>query len=308
MINFKAKSTDGEIIKSALSHMNFPAGEAHTKREEQRELEPTEIAIIQPSAASMHDDLFQLAMWNDYILQENACRPEEYIRSKRVLVLPYMPGARADRGQPFGLGVYADFIRNLELNEIILFDPHSGETGDNLHAAADSMTIIDSSTLLGLPHVKAQLGTYEAVIAPDKGAVRRAYLASGVLDTSLLQAEKTRDFESGKLSGFSIEGINPEKRYLVVDDICDGGGTFIGLAEATGLPKENLDLYVSHGVFSKNAYFNLSKHYGKVFTTNSFIPETSPPNFFFKRSGHTIRGAAEFTHFDVIHLLLSNIN
>lgn len=307
MINFKAKTTDGEIIKSALSHMNFPAGEAHTKREERRELEPIEIAIIQTSAESMHDDLFQLAMWNDYILQENADRPVEYARSKRVLILPYMPGARADRGQPLGLGIYAGFIRNLELNHIILFDPHSGMTGDELHAAADSMTIVDSCTLLALPHVKSLLGTYDAVIAPDKGAVRRAYLASGALDTSLLQAEKTRDFESGKLSGFHIENIDPEKRYLVVDDICDGGGTFMGLAEATGLPKENLDLYVSHGVFSKNAYFNLSKHYGNVFTTNSFIPEISVPNFLFKRNSRTMREAANFVHFDVIHLLMERI-
>jgi ribose-phosphate pyrophosphokinase len=177
MITFKAKTASGEIINSALSPFSFPAGEAHIKREEQRELEPTEIAIIQPDANSIHDDLFALAMWDDYLTRENRdlrATPEK--RSKRVLVLPYMPGARADRGTPFGLSVYADFIRNLELNQIILFDPHSGATGDELHAAAEELTIVHSDELFDQVTMRAVLNQYTGIIAPDKGASRSTAL------------------------------------------------------------------------------------------------------------------------------------
>jgi len=291
MINFKAKTTDGEIINSALSPFTFPAGEAHTKREERRELEPVEIAIIQPSADSLHNDLFQLAMWNNYLVHEIISNWEKV---QRVLVLPYMPGARADRGNPFGLKVYADFIDSLDLNQIIVFDPHSGMTGDQLHAAADSLEIVYSDELLKQPHIQALLGKYDAVIAPDKGAGMRTYKVSTALETGFYQAEKTRDFESGKLSGFKLDGLPKDGRYLIVDDICDGGGTFLGLADAIGLPKEQLDLYVSHGVFSKNAIANLPAKFGKVFTTNSF----NPTRFL---------GTEHFTRFDVINLLLERV-
>jgi len=302
MITYKAMTTTGEIIKSALSPFNFPAGEAHIKREDQRELEPTEIAIIQPSADSIHDDLFQLAMWNDYLVRENAdlfhFEPENM--SKRVLVLPYMPGARADRGVPFGLSVYADFIRSMDLEQIILFDPHSGMTGDQLHAAADELTIVHSDELFDQVTMRAVLNQYTGIIAPDKGAVRRATAMADLAGIPVFTATKNRDEATGKLSNFSIEGLDPNGTYLIVDDICDGGGTFLGLAEATGLAYGRLDLYVSHGVFSKDALNTLSNHFTNVFTTNSYNPSRvlEPSNDLHPQV---------FRRFDVIRLLLSKI-
>jgi ribose-phosphate pyrophosphokinase len=53
-----------------------------------------------------------------------------------------------------------------------------------------------------------------------------------------------------------------------VDDICDGGGTFIGLAAL--LKSHNaghIVLIVSHGIFSKG--FDLA-HIDAIYTTNSF--------------------------------------
>jgi len=90
----------------------------------------------------------------------------------------------------------------------------------------------------------------------------------------VFKAEKKRDFETGQLTGFTCEELL-EGRYLVVDDICDGGGTFRGLAAATGLPKENLDLWVSHGVFS-GAAGELNNHYGNIFCTDSHPGHTNP--------------------------------
>ena len=56
---------------------------------------------------------------------------------------------------------------------------------------------------------------------------------------------------------------------LIVDHICDGGGTFIGLAEE--LKKKNagkLFLAVSHGIFNKG--FDDLKCFDGIFTTDSF--------------------------------------
>jgi ribose-phosphate pyrophosphokinase len=57
---------------------------------------------------------------------------------------------------------------------------------------------------------------------------------------------------------------------VIVDDICDGGRTFIGIAQELKM-KNAGDIYlcVSHGIFS-HGFDELRKYFKKIFTTNSF--------------------------------------
>jgi ribose-phosphate pyrophosphokinase len=271
MITFKARTSNGEIINSALSAFTFPAGEKHIKREEQRDLEPVEIAIFQPEPDSMHDDLFQLQMWAEFV---------QIKQSKSVLIAPYMPGARADRGTPYGARIYAKFLAEMWINQIITYDPHSPVIVDELKlwsyeadssSPAAAITVVYPKDILNTRNAGIVMpNIYDGIIAPDKGAVERAGGVADAFDIPLYTAEKQRDFETGKLSGFSIE-LPESGRFLIVDDICDGGGTFLGLA---GVISEyiQLDLYVSHGVFSKNALNSLPLQFNRIFTTNSYAP------------------------------------
>lgn len=274
MITFKAKDKAGEVFNSALSPFSFPAGEAHIKREDRRELEQTEIAIIQPTAESLHTDLFQLAAWSDYISRTDPNLMDEAKRIKTAVILPYLPAARADRGAPYGAQIYAKFIADLFLDKLVCFDPHSPVfldeynyfTGKEVEAIA-----VYSDEILG--KVRQGLPTYSGVIAPDKGAVDRTQKVADALGVPMYRAGKKRDEATGKLSGFHMEDPLPGNgKYLLVDDICDGGGTFLGLAAMTGLPKSQLDLFVSHGVFSKDATHTLPKAFGRIYTTNSYAP------------------------------------
>ncbi len=67
-------------------------------------------------------------------------------------------------------------------------------------------------------------------------------------------------------------------KYLIVDDICDGGGTFNLLAqEFEKDPVANdseLHLWVSHGIFSRGLD-NISPTIKKIYTTDSFYPHIS---------------------------------
>lgn len=310
MITFKAKTTDGETINSALSPFTFPAGEAHIKREERRSLEPVEIAIMQPSPDSLHSDLFHLAMWMDYITRSDR---ENATETRTVLILPYVPGARADRGNPFGLEVYANFINNLFIDQIIIFDPHS-QVAPELLSGRENLTVVYSDDLFNQLSVRVSVeGKYVGVIAPDKGAVLRAHNVSEVLGVPLFKAEKTRDESTGKLSGFTVEELPEEGKLLLVDDICDGGGTFLGLAEASGLSKDRLDLFVSHGVFSKSACYTLPDAFGTIYTTNSYDPKRHLNEIemdYDAVSESWIVSADQnlpFVRMDVIRLLLSKI-
>jgi ribose-phosphate pyrophosphokinase len=162
-----------------------------------------------------------------------------------TLIIPYFPAARQDRvmipGEPLSVKVYADIINGLGFRKVIVFDAHSEVT-------------------------------LAVLISPDGGALKKIYKVSEFLGgKEVIECSKSRDVKTGKLTGAKVyaDDLNG-KACLIVDDICDGGGTFIGLAEALKAKNAGeLFLAVSHGLFSKG--FEELKCFEKVFTTDSFM-------------------------------------
>lgn len=278
-ITFKTTFGPGLITKPVFETMYFPAGEAHVKlisENDRTDVGPlTQYARINTADGN---ELFQLAMWADAVKKRE---------EKAILHIPYLPGARADHNEEavFGALVYADFINNLHLDKVVVFDPHSYIMTDMIK----NVEII-SSTRLIRQHIvgHAERGApqrYQGIIAPDKGAVDRDMMVSLATHLPLYRAEKVRNPDTGKLSGFTCEPLPDEGKFLVVDDICDGGGTFMGLAEAiaehSGVGRERLGLYVSHGVFSGNAH-NLWEYFSEIWTTDSLKTATNidRPHFY----------------------------
>lgn len=261
-IEFSTKIGPGFLTTPTFSSMYFPAGEPHVKvaNENTGKGDLTEIAHLTGADAN---ELVLLGMWADAARQRGA---------DTVALIPYLPGARADRGLPFGARVYADIINSFHIDQIICFDPHS-PTMPNL---IRNLTVVDSAVLIRHAIVgkvsDQHAQAYTGIIAPDKGAVARAQRVASACHLPLYKAEKHRDEATGQLSGFSCEDLPEGGKYLIVDDLCDGGGTFIGLAEATGLTREHLGLYVSHGVFSGRANY-LWEWFKDIFTTDSFPPK-----------------------------------
>lgn len=185
------------------------------------------------------------------------------------LFIPYFPAARQDRvmipGEPLSVKVYADILNSLGLNKVMVFDAHSEVTP----ALVNDCEVIPNYTFI--QKVLKEIGSDAKLISPDGGALKKIYKVSEFLGgVEVVECSKSRDVKTGKLSGFKVyaddlEGMN----CLIVDDICDGGGTFIGLAEE--LKKKNagkLYLAVSHGIFNKG--FESLTVFEKIFTTNSF--------------------------------------
>jgi ribose-phosphate pyrophosphokinase len=261
-ITFSTRIGPGFTTQPTFAGMFFPAGEAHIKvvAENAGKGELTEVALVTGADAN---DLIALAMWADACHQRDA---------RTVALIPYLPGARQDRGLPFGAKVYADLINSMALDTVVCFDPHSPV----MPGLLDNLVVVDSAALIRR-HVVGRADSdeipqrYTGIIAPDRGAVARAQRVADATHLPLYRAEKHRDPGTGKLSGFSCDPLPAGGRYLVVDDICDGGGTFRGLAAATGLPREQLGLWVSHGVFSGKA-LGLTESFGEIVTTDSFPP------------------------------------
>jgi ribose-phosphate pyrophosphokinase len=252
--NFRPFATEKEVEFQAFI---FSGGEPHIKINPDFAYE----AITITHRINSFNDLGLLLLAVDALRRMNVKTINAFI--------PYFPAARQDRvmiaGEPLSVKVYADIINALNLNKITVFDPHSEVTP----ALLDNVEVIYNYDFI--KKVLAKIGTNVKLISPDGGALKKIYKVSEYLGgIDVVECSKSRDVKTGKLSGFKVydddlKGID----CLIVDDICDGGMTFIGLAEE--LKNKNagkLYLAISHGIFSKG--FENMNVFEKIFTTNSF--------------------------------------
>ena len=245
-----------------LKFWKFPAGERNVKIVEPILVERYKSFTIEVKFEGS-DDLM------DMMLLVNAIRNVSY-SAKIGLRIPYFPFARQDRvmteGEPFALQVAVDMIKMCNFNYVETWDAHSDvlagmfPAGLLINKKQDDLLINDISR-----YIESDDNT--ALIAPDAGALKKIYPLASRLGVPVIVASKTRDVTNGNITGVTID-MNEVLKYnnlIVVDDICDGGRTFIELAKVV---REKchyeyfLQLHVTHGIFSKgkeelNKYFDV---------------------------------------------------
>ena len=190
------------------------------------------------------------------------------------LFIPYFPGARQDRvmtkGESLTAKVYADIINSLGVPRVTIFDPHSDVTPALINGC-----MVESNHYFVSECYESICSDEEKkpiLIVPDAGANKKCTKLAQYLNDNVrvVRCDKSRNVSDGSISGFEVYAEDLEGRpCFIVDDICDGGATFIGIAEE--LKKKNagnMYLVVSHGIFSKGIK-QLSKYFKKIFTTDS---------------------------------------
>ncbi len=254
--HFKPFPTEKEITFESFT---FHGGEPHIKINPSFD---TNESITITHRLNSFNDLGLLCTAVDALKRMNVKQINAFI--------PYFPAARQDRvmvaGEALSVKVYADIINALQFNQISIFDPHSEVTP----ALLNNCEVISNHDFI--KKVIETIGKDIKLISPDGGALKKIYKVAEYLGgIEVVECSKSRDVKTGKLKGFKVYYEDLEgKDCLIVDDICDGGGTFIGLAEE--LKKKNagnLYLAISHGIFSKG-FDDLSQYFTKIFTTDSF--------------------------------------
>jgi len=199
-------------------------------------------------------------------------------QSPPVLILPFVPGARQDRMNSEGDFLFtaksiAKEINARGLKRVTILDPHS----EVISGMIDRCHIIHAHECLRRDRpgtgtyrgdLRIEMAAYQAVISPDSGAEKRAGAVAKALGLPLVHGWKTRDVATGKITGFGLERAEVSGYVLVVDDICDGGGTFIGLSSVIKERGLKADLFVTHGIFSQGTT-KLLEQYERVFCTDS---------------------------------------
>lgn len=223
-----------------LEMRKFPAGETFLRLPHALDADAATIELHFQG----NGDLFDLALLVDALRRE-------YGPIRIYLYMPYLPYARQDRvcspGESLSVKVVADFINSLKLTEVRCDDIHSnvGEALiDNLLTNSLNDCFLRFSQLFSKDTI---------LVSPDAGANKKVLnLAKEYGFANVVRADKTRDVTTGKITGTAVYSEHVgDKDFLIVDDICDGGRTFIELAkELRKLTTGRVMLYVSHGIFS----------------------------------------------------------
>lgn len=182
------------------------------------------------------------------------------------LVCPYLPYARQDRvcspREAFALETMCAIINGCQFDSVTVWDVHSrvatGLLEDCINIPAADLIFDD-------------LMYGSVLVAPDAGAVDRVLECATKFKRPMVQAEKIRDPNDGKITGTKVYshhvgGCN----FLIIDDICDGGRTFIELAKVLRpLTRGKIKLWVTHGIFSQG--FEVFKGLiDEIYTANCF--------------------------------------
>lgn len=187
---------------------------------------------------------------------------------KKELVIPYLMGARYDRymqtGDSIDLKVIANLINNMQFARVVLFDVHSD---------VSTMLINNCINISNEQLVKVYDKENAVLICPDAGAAKKIskYFDWNKNLTEIVYCNKSRDLSNGKLT---LQVLEPEKcnarNCVIIDDICDGGGTFLAIAEQ--INPSYLTLVITHGIFSKG-FESLEKKFDKIIVSDSLCTE-----------------------------------
>jgi ribose-phosphate pyrophosphokinase len=246
--------------------MIFPDGQPHIKidvesAEKLNKKEPLQIVS-------------RIANANDLLLLLFVKNTLDYMEFEQVsLNVSYLLAARMDRvmmdGEPFSLKVIAAILNQRNFKKIRIFDPHSEVATALIERSYTTTNHLYVKDCLTDYFTKNEQAAF-CLVSPDGGALKKIHkLAQQLNIEDVVECMKERDVKTGQLTNFKVFSNNLQgKTCFIIDDICDGGGTFIGTAAALkNLGAKKIVLVVSHGIFSRG---NTLKNVDEIYTTDSY--------------------------------------
>lgn len=218
-----------ESIKSQMqASFIFNGGEIQVKVDVNNFYEGKVRCLIDARLESAND-IMELFMVTDAI---RTFEPKADIE----LQIPYVPYARQDRvmqeGEALGIVVMARLINAQKYSNIVIWDAHSDVTPALLHNSRN----IHPKDLVRPVFTGQASNTYISnentiLVAPDAGSIKKVSAVAKEYSMPMVRADKHRDVKTGQITETIVYSEHVgDKDFLIIDDICDGGRTFIELA------------------------------------------------------------------------------
>jgi len=258
------------LANEICGYLNCDLGKADTDRFSDGEfnfqilenVRGSDVFIIQPTCPPTDQNLMELLIMIDTFVRASAERV--------TAVVPYFGYARSDKKDrprvPIAAKLVANLITTAGANRILTVDLHASQIQgffdipvDHLYAAPVVVDYFNANPIENL-----------IVVAPDTGGAERARAYAKRLGAGLALCDKRRE-RANVADVMNVVGDVDGKNCLIIDDMCDTGGTICKVAAALHKAGAN-EIYAcfTHGVLSGNAAENIANsHLKKVIVTNT---------------------------------------
>lgn len=184
------------------------------------------------------------------------------------LDIRWLPYGRQDKyvnnSSCFALHTFIKILRAFPLRSIKIFDLHGNIADLSDFERRTTVTTYYPVALVENFFLKED---FDLVVYPDESAM---WKYKDIYDLPYVHCVKTRDQATGKIESIEVPPDVAGKDVLVVDDICDGGATFMALAKKmTEAKVENYSLFVTHGLFTKGVHVLEKAGYHEVYSAHT---------------------------------------
>lgn len=258
------------LAEEICSHLSIELGKAVTDRFSDGEFNFSigenvrghDVFIVQPTCPPSDSHLMELLIMIDAFIRASAERV--------TAVIPYFGYARSDKKDrprvPISAKLVSNLITKAGAQRVLTIDLHASQIQgffdipvDHLYAAPVVVQYFKDNPIENL-----------IVVSPDTGGAERARAYAKRLDAGLALCDKRRE-RANIADVMNIVGDVKGKNCLIIDDMCDTGGTICKVAEALHKAGANeISACFTHGVLSGNAVENIeNSHLKKVIVTNT---------------------------------------
>lgn len=262
------------IVKEVCNYLNIEPGKVEVKHfadgetlvELGESVRGKRCYVIQSTSKPVNENLMELLICLDALRRSSA--------TEITCIIPYFGYARQDRKamprQPITAKLVASMLETAGANRVVTFDLHAAQIQGFFNCPVDDLTTVP---MMGQYFRRKNFNVENTVVvSPDHGGVKRARTLAEMLGCSLAIIDKRRP-KANEVEACYIIGDVVNKDVIIVDDICDTGGSLLA---ASQILKDNgaRDIYVcvTHGLFSNDAATRIERSPIKeVVVTNTII-------------------------------------
>lgn len=269
MIKLSVIDKSGENHTHILNPTIFPDGTSQVWKLPEVLLKKTVFPVIIEWAFYNEAEFLHLAQLKDLLSRYHN-------RDSIHLIITYLPYGRQDKDvsneNTFALNTFLKLLDTLNFETIIVNDPHNEDAEAWANLECEKVYFNHDVSFSRLEKIAEN---YDLIVYPDNGAVTKYHLDNGFekLNLPMVTFDKVRDQSTGKITSIQINEEDSDyqrkecgglfktdiyvedlkaKNIIIVDDICDGGRTFIGIAGRLRdiFPDCHITLYTTYGIYS----------------------------------------------------------
>lgn len=260
------------LAEEICGHLQCDLGKATTDRfsdgefnfQIEENVRGADVFIVQPTCPPTDQHLMELLIMMDTFVRASAERV--------TAVIPYFGYARSDKKDrprvPIAAKLVANLIVKAGAERILTVDLHASQIQGFFDVPVDHLY----AAPIFVEYFKANPIENLIVVAPDTGGAERARAYAKRLGAGLALCDKRRE-RANEADVMNIVGDVAGKNCLIVDDMCDTGGTICKVAKALHEAGANEIMAIfTHAVLSGRAIANINSSYLKKVIVTNTIP------------------------------------